>query len=332
MPFADALTVSVALAACNGERYLAEQLQSIAGQTRPPDELVVSDDASDDATFEMLTEFASRASFPVRVHRHRERLGVAANFSTVLSLARGDVVFTADQDDIWLEHKVEMSLAAMGSSTTAVASDATVVDSVGSETHESLWDLLRFDDRARETFRLDPRSTFLRSNPISGATAAFRSDVLRVGLPIPPGTIHDWWLLLVAASHGALALVDDPLVLYRQHENNVIGAGTTPWVEGLRRRMSGASAYSELTLFEEFATRPEAERWRPALDEKLSLLRLRASDGGNRVSRTPPIVSALLRGKYHRYARGTRSALADLVSTYGSGPPEMDSSEGGGLS
>src|ERR1700710_1796077 len=91
--------ISIAMATYNGERYLPEMLDSLAAQTRLPDELVVRDDGSSDHTLEVVHYFAERAGFPVRVLPAGERLGYAQNFVTVSRACTGDVLFFADQDD-----------------------------------------------------------------------------------------------------------------------------------------------------------------------------------------------------------------------------------------
>ena len=98
--------ISIAMASYNGARFIAEQLDSFARQTRLPDELVVTDDCSNDGTPELIDEFAKRAPFPVHLHRNSKTLGVARNFGKALELCSGDLVFLSDQDDVWLVDKL----------------------------------------------------------------------------------------------------------------------------------------------------------------------------------------------------------------------------------
>ena len=107
------LRVSVAMATYNGARFLPAQLASIAAQTRPPDELVVGDDQSSDATEQVIADFASRVPFPVRFTRNPARLGSSQNFVACLERCTGDVVLLTDQDDEWLPARIERTLAAL---------------------------------------------------------------------------------------------------------------------------------------------------------------------------------------------------------------------------
>jgi glycosyltransferase involved in cell wall biosynthesis len=100
-------TISVALAAYNGARYLQEQLDSLAAQRRLPDELVVVDDASSDGTVGILERFRATAPFEVKVHRNTANLGYSANFEVAISRCTGDIIFMSDQDDVWFPEKIE---------------------------------------------------------------------------------------------------------------------------------------------------------------------------------------------------------------------------------
>ncbi|MGA8529432.1 MAG: glycosyltransferase, partial [Acidobacteriaceae bacterium] len=100
--------ISVAMATYNGEKYIREQLDSIARQSLLPYELVVTDDGSTDGTLEMVEDFARSAPFPVKIHRNDVRLGFADNFFKAASLCEGELIAFSDQDDVWLEDKLSV--------------------------------------------------------------------------------------------------------------------------------------------------------------------------------------------------------------------------------
>jgi len=97
--------VSIAMATYNGGQFLQEQLGSILLQSRMPDEVVISDDGSDDDTLEI-------ADFRVVVLRGQGRLGFSRNFERAISQCSGDVVFFCDQDDRWFPDKIAAVLGA----------------------------------------------------------------------------------------------------------------------------------------------------------------------------------------------------------------------------
>ncbi|MEI7548294.1 MAG: glycosyltransferase, partial [Actinomycetota bacterium] len=129
-PDPPAQRVSVAMATYNGERWVAEQLLSILGQTRTPDQIVVCDDASTDGTLKVVDELAALHPSLIRVIRNTSNVGYILNFERAIEHTDGDIVLLSDQDDIWVPHKIETLLAGLDRSQADLAfSDVTVVDS-----------------------------------------------------------------------------------------------------------------------------------------------------------------------------------------------------------
>jgi glycosyltransferase involved in cell wall biosynthesis len=95
-------TITAVVAAYNSEEWIADCLQGILGQTRPPDEVVVVDDGSTDGTAEVLARFGSA----IRVVR-RPNGGCPAAFNTAFGAATGDYVAMCGSDDVWEPHKLE---------------------------------------------------------------------------------------------------------------------------------------------------------------------------------------------------------------------------------
>jgi glycosyltransferase involved in cell wall biosynthesis len=210
----------------NGALYLREQLDSIAGQTRRPDELVVCDDGSGDDTLLILEGFAATAPFPVRVHVNPTQLGTPKNFERAIGLATGAIIALADQDDVWYPHKLarlEQELARSERIGLAF-SDADVVDERLRPAGYRLWQALRAFERNR---RLIARGrlfeALVRANLVTGCTAAFRADYKDLVVPVPTACAHDSWTALVIAAVAEVAFVDEPLLAYRQHAGNQSG-------------------------------------------------------------------------------------------------------------
>src|SRR5690349_20095217 len=98
--------ISVAMCTYNGARFLPEQLESIAAQTRLPGELVVCDDRSTDESAEIVRDFARRSPFSVRLEINQENLGSTKNFEKAIGLCQGEIIALADQDDVWHGQKL----------------------------------------------------------------------------------------------------------------------------------------------------------------------------------------------------------------------------------
>jgi glycosyltransferase involved in cell wall biosynthesis len=205
---------SVVLAACQGERFIGEQLVSITAQLAPDDEIVVCDDASTDGTIDVIRQLSDPR---IRVFTNRVRLGYIRNFEKAVGIAKGDLIFFSDQDDVWLPNKVATMDVALEQKP-CVASDAIIVNERLSVMHES-----HFAWRGTRTF--SALEMFLKP-AIIGATLACRRSYLQTLLPFPTGVPHDFWLTLNAAWDDSFAIVREPLILYRRHDAAVSPTGT----------------------------------------------------------------------------------------------------------
>jgi len=216
------MKLSIALATYNGTVYLKEQLESIAAQTRPPDELVISDDHSTDDTTRLIEEFAAHAGFPVRFSVNESNLGTAKNFEKAISLCRGDVIVLSDQDDVWHSDKLESveRIFAAKPQLSLVFSNAELVDESLRRYDETLFDLVQFNEQKQRLVKsgraLDLQ---LRENLVLGCTVAFRSDLKELILPISGDgpLVHDGWIMLLVAAVGEIDFIQRPLLKYRQH-------------------------------------------------------------------------------------------------------------------
>jgi glycosyltransferase involved in cell wall biosynthesis len=317
--------LSIALATYNGERYLGEQLESILHQTRLPEELVIFDDASTDATPAIVQEFAKGAPFPVRFQINAERLGSTRNFEAAIRACSGDIIFLCDQDDVWYPEKIarmeERFIHDLEAG--AVFTDADVVDQDLRPFGPRLWDTVRFKQKDRARFAAhDALSVLLKRPVVTGATMAFRSRYRDLILPMPEIWIHDAWISLLIGAVSHLVALPIPLIAYRQHSANQIGIPRRGR-RGRRRRHreSFALMYSPvIRCFEELRERllkfngcfPESERHISRLEAKLVFLRARSRLPPKRWRRLPRALRELVSLRYHRYAKGIGSFLGDL--------------------
>lgn len=265
------LSVSVAMGAYNGARFLEPQLASLAAQTRLPLELVVCDDGSTDDTVAVLERFAATAPFDVRVVRNETNLGFGANFMKAARLCRGELIAWCDQDDVWAPEKLARCGAAFEADPDAVL----VVHSlqIGEESTGGgasvRGPLSRYRSRRREEriLRRRPRHDAL-SAPIEinarGNCCVVSRRLLEAGdrlMAFVPGSFeqfsgHDTWTSFLAPAIGPIVLLPDVLLLYRLHERQVSGGGVKPAtpVARVRRSVSSADA-TVLDRIEVLATR-----------------------------------------------------------------------------
>jgi glycosyltransferase involved in cell wall biosynthesis len=304
----------------DGERFVAEQLTSILEQRRPPDELLLFDDASSDGTVAIAERVLRDAPFPTKVIRHQEALGVTANFSAAIAAVTGDVVVLADQDDVWHPGKLERVAAELerSDSVVAVFSDATLIGDGGNALPGSLWHRVGVSRAARR--RLEAGAVLeqlVRWKVVTGATLAFRSRLTPLLLPMPEGTLHDAWIAVVASLAGDVVAVTEPLLSYRVHPGNAVGVlSRDPRVLAAGHRADVHARGDELAMFELAAARTAhvAARQDLALVErKIRFLEQRAGLARGVVRRAGVVARSLAAGRYHALGHGTRSAVHDLV-------------------
>ncbi|MCK8490553.1 glycosyltransferase family 2 protein [Spirosoma sp. RP8] len=228
------MRISVALCTYNGALYLAEQLQSIADQTQLPDELVICDDGSVDQTLTIARSFAINAPFAVHIHQNAATLGVTRNFEQALTRCTGDIIFLCDQDDVWMTGKIKQTcdFLRFHPQAKAVFSNAILLNETGLSLDNTIWDVNSFNLSTRTAwqngFAFDIN---LLSNRIPGCTLALQRKLLATALPFPRSVskgMHDWWLVLAASASNSLFFIEESLIGYRQHANQVVGTGARP--------------------------------------------------------------------------------------------------------
>lgn len=312
--------LSIALASYNGERYISEQLDSIMRQTRLPDELVISDDASVDATQEIIADFIRHAPFPVRVQANNERLGSTRNFEMAIRACRGEIIFLCDQDDVWYPEKIAVIEACFidNPSVGIVFSDADAVDENLNPLGLRLWKAVRFSLRDQaQVAALDAFSVLLKRYIVTGATMAFRSTYRDLVLPFSEMWIHDAWIAMLIGATSDAAALPIPLIAYRQHSGNQIGIRRVK-----NRGITCAALYGPQVLRYEAALArllectdrfPKNAYNAHRLNEALTFLRVRAALPEARWRRLPEALRELVLLNYHRYAYGWRSFRRDLL-------------------
>jgi glycosyltransferase involved in cell wall biosynthesis len=221
-------SISVAMATYNGQRFIREQLDSLAAQQHLPSELVISDDASSDRTVAIAEQFAKAAPFTVHIHRHDKPLGYRANFMWAVSLCTSDLIAFCDQDDIWSSRKLAFCVEAFRDPAVLLAyHNAEVMTEAG----ERLGDL--------DHLASAPVTPPLSLPPIGwnmpsalGFTEVFHRSILKFShlremsldyndLRAPMA--HDQWVFFIASVFGRIAYIDTDLAFYRQHDSNLFG-------------------------------------------------------------------------------------------------------------
>jgi glycosyltransferase involved in cell wall biosynthesis len=322
--------VSIAMATYNGGPYLKEQLNSLARQDRMPDELVISDDGSDDDTPALARAFAARAPFPVTVLRNPGERGYQSNFQHALANTSGEVILLADQDDIWQEQHVRHLVEPFEDNPELLvaAADSVVMDEAGTVLGYTIRDSEDLPPaRILSTNLADGARQFrqvLSHRGVTGHSMAFRRRVLEVATPLPRSWVHDQWIFLVGAAMGPVLYVPTVISRYRQHSTQAVGGS----LKTSRAWLSDASAvgrdqsWQELARWQDLLTR--LERSRSALRSAETTIadatsKVQFIGFRTRVRHQPlfvrlfRVLGCLLTGRYHRLARGFTACARDLI-------------------
>jgi glycosyltransferase involved in cell wall biosynthesis len=240
--------IDILLATYNGERFLRPQLDSLLAQTEQGFRILARDDGSSDGTIAVLGEFAK--AHPGRLAAVGTRgpgLGACGNFAALAALSTAPYVMFCDHDDVWHPDKVAASLGEMrrleaehGPQTPIlVHADLRVVDERLEEISPRMSLYQGVDIRRGSDF-----PHLLVQNTATGCTLMANRALVEAALPVPPGAIlHDHWFALVAAACGRVSLIDRPLIDYRQHAGNAVGAAGMGLMLIWKRFREGSARY-----------------------------------------------------------------------------------------
>lgn len=213
--------ICIVLATYNGEKYLSQMLDSLVAQTRPADMIIAVDDGSKDSSAQILESYCGK--LPLQIHVSPQNQGHRAAFSKALEIAKSqlgpeDLIALADQDDIWLPHKLSILENEIGVVHSLIFGDAQVIDGDGKVVAES-W-------RAKSNINLNTtiKHQIAGINHVTGCLCMFKARLLNTILPIPEGvTVHDRWIAMIAERNGGIKAIPERVVQYRIHGANAVG-------------------------------------------------------------------------------------------------------------
>jgi glycosyltransferase involved in cell wall biosynthesis len=221
----DQLSTTVVMCTYNGERFVEEQLASLLSQEEAPLEIIVSDDRSTDNTCKIVERIAETSKIRIHLRVNERNLGFGENFLSACTLSSGDLIAFCDQDDIWHPAKIGRCRSAFSDPDVMLTvHTAVLVDVDGRPCGDFKQGICK--DRKMKPQSYDPWSVFF------GFSMTFRREVLdlypRDDRPFDyidrkSKMSHDRWALFLANSVGSIYEIDQDLVKYRQHGNNIFG-------------------------------------------------------------------------------------------------------------
>lgn len=205
--------LSVCIAACNGEKFISEQISSILEQLSEDDEIIISDDGSTDNTVEIVEKYHDDRIIILKDNNFKSPV---RNFEKALKQAKGEFVFLADQDDIWEKDKLNIIMGYLAGYD-VVVSDCRVIDEKDNVIYDSFFHIR---NSGKGIFKNLVRNSYI------GCCMAFNRKILEISLPFPKNIpMHDLWIGIIGELFGKCYFCDEKLVRYRRHKNNITNTG-----------------------------------------------------------------------------------------------------------
>lgn len=239
--------IDILIATYNSEKFIDELFNSIVAQSYCEWQVVVQDDCSSDSTTEIVSSYCEKYPGKFKLFVNEKGTGSAkANFLSMLKRASAEYIMFCDHDDVWLPKKIEKTLEKMqelerdrGENVPIlVHSDLTVVDKTLNILHKSFFAFQGLNGEINAFNRL------LCQNNVTGCTMMINKPLLKkvgAGLNVEKILMHDWWFALLASAFGKIGFINEPLILYRQHGENEVGAVNNRSFKGIMRIISNRS-------------------------------------------------------------------------------------------
>lgn len=224
--------LSVALCTYNGELYIKQQLESIIKQTRSIDEIIIYDDNSTDKTRDIIKEIIKRnTQIKIELYVNENNIGVIRNFERAINKCSGDIIFLSDQDDIWVNSKVQTIVEHFDNhpNIELIFTNATIINSHSKTIpNATLFKVLGFEEKNQRLWEKGMYIEILSlQNRITGATIAFKKTLIKGNIKFDEDidALHDEQLAIKAINNKSISFITNPLLSYRIHNNNVCGFG-----------------------------------------------------------------------------------------------------------
>ena len=225
------MKIGVLIATYNGEKFIKEQLDSIINQTTPVNEIIISDDGSTDGTLEIILEYIDKYDkIGIKLVNNTVQHGVAYNFENAFRNSTADFLFFCDQDDVWIENKVEVFIEAEKKHPKCglYFSNAELVDKNLNSLGKTVWDSFYWEGLDKPQYQVlegeEIVSRINSGNIVTGMCAASRREVIENIFPVLPNMLHDDMIAAYCAINDSILAINEVTAYYRQHDNNVVGA------------------------------------------------------------------------------------------------------------
>lgn len=254
--------VDILLPTYNGGHYLQQQIDSIIRQSYTNWKLLVRDDSSKDDSLNQLRRYANK--YPNKIILIEDKLGnlgATKSFEILLKHSTAEYVMLSDQDDIWMDDKVEITLNFLKQlekkypeKPCMVSTDAKCIDENNHIICESFFKSQKFYYDVE-----DDVERMVALNIVQGSTCCLNRQTIEKVLPIPKEQFHDKWMAVITAYYGHYRYLRRPTLLYRQHRNNVVGANNISLTYFIKRFTTQYKL--AVKFYQELPFKPKVWRW-----------------------------------------------------------------------
>lgn len=244
--------IAICLATFNGEKYLSYQLDSLLRQTYQNFVIFIGDDDSTDNTLDIIKHYTSRYPDKIVLLRNDKKYSSAQRnfmriFEYVTKLSEFKYYMFCDQDDVWHDSKIEKTYNKIKNvekkypkKPVLIHTDLRVVDAELNVIGNSFWKYRNLNPERKSLNRL------LIQNNVTGCTMMWNGELSNIVLCGGSNMgMHDWWFALCASAFGKIDFIEEPLIDYRQHGNNVIGATKVNSFKFIIKRLFGKTKVKE---------------------------------------------------------------------------------------
>ena len=211
--------ISVCIPTYNGEKFIYQQIISILSQINSDDEIIISDDGSTDKTLDIIKSFNDdriKIFYNNKIKSKYSFNLTTQNLQNALLKARGEIIFLADQDDVWIDNKIERCINYLKNGYDLILHDCAIVDQNNNLIDKSYFKL---NNSTPGIFNNIVKNSYL------GCCMAINKKVLNYALPFPKDIPHDIWIGLIAEEFTKVKFLQEILINYRRHGNNLSASG-----------------------------------------------------------------------------------------------------------
>lgn len=267
--------INIIMCTYNGEKYIAEQLQSIMDNTFSDWKLYIYDDQSTDGTESIVDKFIEKYGDKIIFITNKMKKGAIKNFLTAIyeigcNMCSDDYIMLCDQDDVWNRDKIQKTYTTIKNfeKTTdnrvplLVCTDVTVVDEKLQVINDSFRRMNNYNINSLDF------SHIIMENKVQGCTAMLNKSLAEMLYRLPDkATMHDGWLALIASAFGKIYYIDEPTMLYRQHSNNV--QGSIEYSEDVKNKLANLGEQRKIVFNTTYQIREFADIYKDKMPVKI---------------------------------------------------------------